>query len=111
MNQNQTTPVVPFNPCAWCGASFEPVKRGDQRKVFCSTSCRMAFHRAARWWAEQQFFSGKVSARELRAVSSPCTARRLAPESQPYGLGKGPPATALEAPTGPALIVMPELEP
>jgi hypothetical protein len=60
--------------CAWCAGPFEDTTRGDRRKVFCSTPCRMAF--PARRWAEREF-----SARELYAVSSPCTAQRLASDS------------------------------
>jgi len=90
-------------PCAWCGRSFEPVTRGDQRKLFCSTRCRMTFHRAARRWAEHQFFNGKVSAQELHAVSWPCTAHRLASESRvlpAYPSGQGSPAGAQAASGG-----------
>jgi hypothetical protein len=68
--------------CAWCAAPFEDAIRGDRGKVFCSTPCRMAFHKAARQWAEREFIGGRVSARELHAVSPPCTAQRLAPESE-----------------------------
>jgi hypothetical protein len=57
--------VTPTPACAWCGESFAAVTRGDQRKVFCSTACRMDFHRTARRWAEHMFFSGKVSASDL----------------------------------------------
>jgi len=50
--------------CAWCDQPFEPLKRGDQRKVFCSTPCRMAFHKTARRWAEAQFTQGRVTVAE-----------------------------------------------
>jgi hypothetical protein len=80
--KGETSPNTPHPdpavPCAWCGEPFGAAVRGDRRKLFCSTPCRMAFHKAARQWAEHQFFTGKVSARELHAVSPPCTAQRLA---------------------------------
>jgi hypothetical protein len=75
--------------CAWCTGRFEQAIRGDQRKLFCSTPCRMAFHKAARQWAEREFFDGRVSARELHAVSSPCTAKRL--DSDSWALSGCPP--------------------
>jgi hypothetical protein len=61
------------------GPSTYPSDRGDQRKVFCSSPCWVVFHRAARRWAERQFFDGKVSARELHAGSPPCAVQRIAP--------------------------------
>ena len=54
--------------CLWCesplpdGADRRP---GSSQK-YCSKDCRVAFHKAARIWAENQVIAGKLSIDHLR---------------------------------------------
>jgi hypothetical protein len=59
--------------CAWCPQPFPDAIIGGRQKLFCSLSCRRAFHSATRRWAEREFFQGRVSVNELNGLSSTCT--------------------------------------
>lgn len=89
--------------CAWCAEPFPPATIGGRRKRFCSTLCRRVFHSAARRWAERQFFEGKITARDLNAVSSTCTLQGIDSESRglpTYPSGQDSPAGFLAASGG-----------
>jgi hypothetical protein len=52
-------------PCRWCGRASR-TRRGGSPRVFCTSSCRTAFHSAARRWAECAVASGLLTVGELR---------------------------------------------
>jgi hypothetical protein len=47
--------------CLCCPVQFEPFTRGGKTKIFCSTSCRARFHKAARIWTEKAVAAGLLS--------------------------------------------------
>jgi hypothetical protein len=63
----------------------------------------MAFHKAARQWAERQFRDGLITAADLSGVSRVVHAKRIAPESggpSTYPSDQDSPAALLAAPAG-----------
>jgi len=52
--------------CLWCGKPFTSRRGGGSRQTFCCARHRVAFHGAARRWAERAVASGRLSIPELR---------------------------------------------
>src|SRR5579863_5781812 len=52
--------------CRWCGRTCR-TRRGGSPRMFCTSSCRSAFHTAARRWAERAVASGLLTVAELRS--------------------------------------------
>ena len=62
-----------IEPCLWCETSFEP-RRGGSRQRFCRARHRIAFHTAARLWAERALDSGVLTLADIRnGTGEPCT--------------------------------------
>jgi hypothetical protein len=65
--------MIPADPepggraCLWCGRSFEP-RRGGQRQLFCRPNHRLAFHAAARRWAERAVAEGVLTIADLNST-------------------------------------------
>jgi len=60
--------------CLWCDRLFMPRRGGGSRQVFCQADHRIAFHSAARRWAERAVASGTLSITELRnGAAAACT--------------------------------------
>lgn len=53
--------------CLWCGTAFTP-RSGGKAQRFCRPSCRVAFHHAARAWAEREVVAGRVTVAEIKAA-------------------------------------------
>ena len=62
--------------CIWCDTPFERRTTGGSPQRYCSADCRLAFHLAARRWAEKAVVDGVLTAAELR--NSPVVAYTLA---------------------------------
>lgn len=54
------------NACVYCGKDFTERDSGGKRQRFCSSACRVAFHRGARAWALEQLEACRVTAAEFR---------------------------------------------
>ena len=54
--------------CHWCGGSFCP-RRGGSPQLFCRSACRVAFHSAARRWAEGALVTGTLTIGDIRNAS------------------------------------------
>ena len=55
------------NPlCLWCGKPFTRRPSGGSRQMFCDPRHRIAFHTAARRWAERAIASGALTIGDLR---------------------------------------------
>ena len=52
-------------PCLWCSRAFVSRRRGSQQK-FCSSAHRVAFHAAARRWAEHAVAARLLTVADLR---------------------------------------------
>ena len=52
--------------CLWCGKPFT-ARRGGSRQTFCCARHRIAFHSAARRWAEHAMAAGALTIAELRS--------------------------------------------
>ena len=61
--------------CPWCGGPFRPRQDGGQQQKFCRSSCRRAFHAAARAWALAAIASGALAPVDVR--SGPAATRTL----------------------------------
>jgi hypothetical protein len=63
------------NPlCLWCGKPFTRRRSGGSRQTFCGQPHRIAFHTAARRWAERAITSGVLTIAELQnAAAGACT--------------------------------------
>ncbi|MCZ6674230.1 MAG: hypothetical protein O7C75_14980, partial [Verrucomicrobia bacterium] len=59
----------------WCDKPFERRTTGGSPQRHCSTDCRLAFHRAARRWAEKAVLAGRLTVEELKDAD--CTAYTL----------------------------------
>jgi hypothetical protein len=68
--------------CPWCEKPFRPRRGGGSHQTFCSPRHRMAFHSAARRWAERALASGDLTIGELRkGDTAACTLPRGAAKS------------------------------
>ncbi len=54
--------------CTWCNEPFEPRTVGAHRKRFCSSTCKDAYHKALRKWAQRAADHGEVTVAELKAI-------------------------------------------
>ena len=61
--------------CLWCDTPFERRTTGGSPQRYCSTDCRLAFHLAARLWAEMAVAAGRLTVGELKDAD--CTAYTL----------------------------------
>jgi hypothetical protein len=61
--------------CLWCGQPIEPRLTGGSRRRFCSPRHRIAFHTAARRWAEYAVAAGILTVGDLRADPAAFTLR------------------------------------
>ena len=60
--------------CLWCNREFKPRRSGGSRQAFCCPSHRIAFHSAARRWAERAVSSGQLTIAELQnGPAAACT--------------------------------------
>jgi hypothetical protein len=75
--------------CDWCDAPLAGSGRGSRQR-FCSSTCRTAFHTAARRRAESELAAGTITVADLRnAPTEACTLSRRTEPGQPVG-GIGP---------------------
>ena len=51
--------------CLWCERRFT-AHRGGSPRSFCSSSCRTAFHTAARRWSEHAIAAGSLTISDIR---------------------------------------------
>ncbi|MCZ6482746.1 MAG: hypothetical protein O6757_05835 [Alphaproteobacteria bacterium] len=70
--------------CLWCDTPFERRTTGGSPQRYCSTDCRVAFHLAARRWAEMAVAAGWLTVEELKDAD--CAA---------YTLHRGPSSSRL----------------
>jgi hypothetical protein len=56
--------------CLWCGKPFTRRRNGGSRQSFCGPPHRIAFHTAARRWAERAVASGALTVAELQSGSA-----------------------------------------
>src|SRR5207248_10934491 len=69
-----TEAAMPDNRCVWCGKPFKARQNGGSRQTFCHPSHRVAFHSAARRWAERAITAGALTIAELQnGALAPCT--------------------------------------
>ena len=60
--------------CLWCGVPFTRRSSGGSQQSFCSPPHRIAFHTAARRWAERAIASGGLTIAELQnTAAAACT--------------------------------------
>src|SRR5262245_56686401 len=60
--------------CLWCNREFQPRRSGGSRQAFCCPRHRVAFHSAARRWAERAVASGVLTIAELQnGPTAACT--------------------------------------
>ena len=65
--------------CPWCTRLFRP-RRGGHAQRYCRTSCRRAFHGAARAWALNAIASGALTLADI--MSGSAATRALLPEAE-----------------------------
>lgn len=55
--------------CLWCQRPMRPSRRHGSQRKFCSSTCRMAFWRAARAWVASLIETGHLPVEAIRAHS------------------------------------------
>jgi len=69
--------AVTRTTCRWCGREFQARGRGGSKQAYCCPRHRVAFHRAARLWAERAIAAGVLTIADLwNGDPSACTLRR-----------------------------------
>jgi hypothetical protein len=71
--------------CRWCQRPFSRRHRHGSAQTFCASSCRTAFHTAARRWAEVEIAAGTISVADLKSPGKACT-----PAQRPQSLASIP---------------------
>ena len=56
--------------CPWCDRPFRPRQDGGKQQKFCRSSCRRAFHGAARAWVLDAIASGALTLADIRSGSA-----------------------------------------
>ena len=65
---------MPDPTCRWCGGEFQARRRGGSEQAYCCPRHRVAFHTAARLWAERAIAAGVLTIADLRnGDPSACT--------------------------------------
>ena len=76
-----------MTPCIWCGALFNSLIKGCNRKKFCSVACKHEFESVARSYTIAAVENGDVSITELKRVylSRATQGTRSSPPSRSWG--------------------------